>query len=63
MGGARPKATIEDANVCLWLGKFPAKNDRCNLQRIEYATLDLARRFAAFTSRRHASRRSATAMC
>jgi serine/threonine-protein kinase HipA len=43
MGGARPKATIEDAN-CLWLGKFPAKNDRCNLQRIEYATLDLARR-------------------
>ncbi|MDI6746159.1 MAG: HipA domain-containing protein [Rhodocyclaceae bacterium] len=43
MGGARPKATIEDAN-CLWLGKFPAKDDRCNLQRIEYATLDLARR-------------------
>jgi serine/threonine-protein kinase HipA len=43
MGGARPKATIEDANN-LWLGKFPAKDDRCNLQRIEYATLDLARR-------------------
>jgi serine/threonine-protein kinase HipA len=43
MGGARPKATIEDANF-LWLGKFPAKDDRCNLQRIEYATLDLARR-------------------
>ena len=43
MGGARPKATIEDAN-CLWLGKFPARGDRCNLQRIEYATLDLARR-------------------
>lgn len=43
MGGARPKATIEDAQ-CLWLGKFPAKDDRCNLQRIEYATLDLARR-------------------
>ena len=43
MGGARPKATIEDAN-CLWLGKFPARDDRCNLQRIEYATLDLARR-------------------
>lgn len=43
MGGARPKATIEDAN-CLWLGKFPTKDDRCNLQRIEYATLDLARR-------------------
>ncbi len=43
MGGARPKATIEDAN-CLWLGKFPAKDDRCNWQRIEFATLDLARR-------------------
>jgi len=43
MGGARPKATIEDAQ-CLWLGKFPTKTDRCNLQRIEYATLDLARR-------------------
>jgi len=43
MGGARPKATIEDAQ-CLWLGKFPVKDDRCNLQRIEYATLDLARR-------------------
>lgn len=43
MGGARPKATIEDAQ-CLWLGKFPAKDDRCKLQRIEYATLDLTRR-------------------
>ena len=43
LGGARPKATIEDAQ-CLWLGKFPVKGDRCNLQRIEYATLDLARR-------------------
>ena len=43
MGGARPKATIEDAQ-CLWLGKFPAKDDRFNLQRIEFATLDLARR-------------------
>ena len=43
MGGARPKATIEDAQS-LWLGKFPAKGDRFNLQRIEFATLDLARR-------------------
>jgi serine/threonine-protein kinase HipA len=30
MGGARLKATIEDAQ-CLWLGKFPAKDDRFNL--------------------------------
>lgn len=43
MGGARPKATIEDGQ-CLWLGKFPAKDDRFNLQRVEFATLDLARR-------------------
>ena len=42
MGGARPKATIEDAQ-CLWLGKFSAKEDRINLQRVEYATLELAR--------------------
>ncbi len=42
MGGARPKATIEDAE-CLWLGKFPESADRCNLQRIEFATLELAR--------------------
>ena len=43
MGGARPKATIEDAQ-CLWLGKFPVNGDRFNLQRVEYATLELARR-------------------
>lgn len=43
MGGARPKATIEDDGR-LWLGKFPEKGDRCNLQRVEYATLELARR-------------------
>jgi serine/threonine-protein kinase HipA len=45
MGGARPKATIEDAQS-LWLGKFPARDDRFNLQRVEFATLDLARRCA-----------------
>lgn len=43
MGGARPKATIED-DQGLWLGKFPSKGDRYNLQRIEFATLDLASR-------------------
>jgi serine/threonine-protein kinase HipA len=43
MGGARPKATIEDENG-LWLGKFPATNDRFSLQRVEFATLELARR-------------------
>lgn len=43
MGGARPKATIEDGDP-LWIGKFPEKADRCNLQRIECATIELARR-------------------
>ncbi len=43
MGGARPKVTIEDDHR-LWLGKFPAQGDRFNLQRVERATLDLARR-------------------
>jgi len=42
MGGARPKVTIEDQNT-IWLAKFPEKNDKHNLQRIEYATLELAR--------------------
>jgi serine/threonine-protein kinase HipA len=43
LGGARPKATIEDRET-LWLGKFPATHDPFNLQRVEFATLDLARR-------------------
>jgi serine/threonine-protein kinase HipA len=43
IGGARPKATIEDGNR-LWIGKFPERADPCNLQRVEYATLALARR-------------------
>jgi serine/threonine-protein kinase HipA len=43
MGGARPKATIEDGDR-LWLGKFPQKAERCNLQRVEYATLELGGR-------------------
>lgn len=42
MGGARPKATVED-NEKIWLAKFPEKNDKHNMQRIEYATLELAR--------------------
>ena len=41
MGGVRPKATIEDDNR-LWVGKFPEKVDRFNLQRVEYATTKLA---------------------
>lgn len=42
MGGARPKVTIEDDNK-MWLCKLPEKHDKHNMQRIEYATLELAR--------------------
>jgi serine/threonine-protein kinase HipA len=42
MGGARPKVTIED-NKKIWLAKLPEKSDLHNAQRIEYATLELAR--------------------
>ena len=42
MGGARPKVSIEDNNP-IWLAKLPEKNDKLNMQRIEYATLELAR--------------------
>ena len=42
LGGARPKATVEDGDA-LWLAKFPARADRYNLQQLEFATLELAR--------------------
>lgn len=42
MGGARPKVTVEDDHR-VWLAKLPEKGDRINMQRIEYATLELAR--------------------
>jgi serine/threonine-protein kinase HipA len=42
MGGARPKASIEDGHR-IYLAKLPEKNDKHNMQRIEYATLELAR--------------------
>lgn len=42
MGGARPKVTVEDKQR-IWLAKLPEKADRHNMQRIEYATLELAR--------------------
>jgi serine/threonine-protein kinase HipA len=42
MGGARPKVTVEDGHT-IWLAKLPERNDRYNYQRIEFATLELAR--------------------
>jgi serine/threonine-protein kinase HipA len=42
MGGARPKATVEDENA-LWLAKFTHRDDRWNNPRVEHAMLTLAR--------------------
>ncbi len=42
MGGARPKVTVEDDRR-IYLAKLPEKQDKHNMQRIEYATLELAR--------------------
>lgn len=42
MGGARPKAVVEDAEG-LWLAKFNTPHDRWNMARVEHAMLVLAR--------------------
>ncbi len=42
MGGARPKAVVEDANA-LWIAKFNRPDDNWNQARIERAMLELAR--------------------
>ena len=43
LGGARPKVTVEDSSG-LWMAKFASREDTLNIPRIEYATLELARR-------------------
>lgn len=42
MGGARPKAVVEDDDG-LWLAKFNRADDRWNMARVEHAMLALAR--------------------
>lgn len=42
MGGARPKAVVEDDGA-LWLAKFNLEDDRWNSARVEHAMLLLAR--------------------
>lgn len=41
MGGARPKAVVEDSTG-LWLSKFSRPDDRWNNPRVEHAMLELA---------------------
>lgn len=42
MGGARPKAVVEDDGA-LWLAKFNRRDDRWNSARVEHAMLGLGR--------------------
>lgn len=42
MGGARPKVSVLDKEK-LYIAKLPEQRDQHNMQRIEYATLELAR--------------------
>lgn len=44
LGGARPKATVRDAQGILWLAKFASQGERLNVPEIEAATLQLAKR-------------------
>ncbi len=42
MGGARPKAVVED-EIGLWIAKFDRPDDKWNNPRVEHAMLELAR--------------------
>ena len=43
LGGARPKATVKDADGVLWIAKFPSHRDEYNIGAWEKVTSDLAR--------------------
>ncbi|MBQ8799838.1 MAG: type II toxin-antitoxin system HipA family toxin [Lachnospiraceae bacterium] len=43
LGGARPKATVQDTKGNLWIAKFPSKNDEVNTGAWEKVVHDLAR--------------------
>jgi len=43
LGGARPKATVQDTNGELWIAKFPSQNDENNTGAWEKVVHDLAR--------------------
>ncbi|KGK58126.1 hypothetical protein NC00_08920 [Xanthomonas cannabis pv. phaseoli] len=42
LGGARPKASVREADDTLWLAKFPSAEDDYNVGRWEYITYRLA---------------------
>ncbi len=41
LGGARPKCTVQRDGE-LWLAKFPSRNDRISMPRLEFGTMRLA---------------------
>lgn len=43
LGGARPKATVQDAKGNLWIAKFPSKHDEPNIGAWEKVVHDLAK--------------------
>lgn len=43
LGGARPKATVEDEQGNLWIAKFPSKNDEYDVGAWEKVVHDLAK--------------------
>ena len=52
MGGARPKAVVQDADG-LWIAKFNRPDDKWNNTRIEHAMLRLARECGITTAENH----------
>ncbi|MGI6573197.1 MAG: type II toxin-antitoxin system HipA family toxin [Fermentimonas sp.] len=44
LGGARPKASVQDTTGALWIAKFPSKNDIIDIGAWEMLANDLARK-------------------
>lgn len=44
LGGARPKANIQDTDGSLWIAKFPSKNDEVNIGAWEMVANSLAKK-------------------
>lgn len=61
LGGARPKASVVDAEGVLWIAKFPSKNDEINAGAWEYLVgqmaieigIDVAKADAKIFSQKH----------
>lgn len=56
LGGARPKATVSDADGNLWVAKFPSRGDRYDTGAWEYVVHELALRSGIRASQAHVRR-------